>query len=207
MAKEGTKPFYTEAEVAALIAIHTAIAAAHHTKYTDAEALAAAIAGRLVDAAGAIAAVGAPALIASHAALFGLHSKIILKTADETVNNSSTLQDDNELFLAIGANEIWLFWLFFWGNSGTTPDFKIGWAIPSGASGVFDSIVTAVASTSLTATLIISGFAASYLYRFYGEIKNGATAGNLQFQWAQNTATVSDTKVLANSCIIAHRIV
>ena len=36
---------------------------------------------------------------------------------------------------------------------------------------------------------------------------NGATAGNVQLQWAQNTAEVSNTKVLANSCICAVKLV
>ena len=47
------------------------------------------------------------ALIATHAALFGLHTKITYKTADQTVNNSAVLQNDDHLLLAVGANEVW----------------------------------------------------------------------------------------------------
>lgn len=66
MGEEGVKLGQSAAEVAALIATHALVASAHHTKYTGAEALAAAVAGGLVDAAGAISAVGAPALITTH---------------------------------------------------------------------------------------------------------------------------------------------
>jgi len=34
----------------------------------------------------------------------------------------------------------------------------------------------------------------------------GGAAGNIQLQWAQGFADVSDTKVLANSFIIAHKL-
>jgi hypothetical protein len=42
MGKEGAKSSYTKAEVDALLAAHAALASVHHTKYTDAEAIAAA---------------------------------------------------------------------------------------------------------------------------------------------------------------------
>lgn len=43
MAKEGKVSGYTKAEVVALIAAHAALPSAHHARYTDAEALAAAL--------------------------------------------------------------------------------------------------------------------------------------------------------------------
>ena len=41
-----------------------------------------------------------------------LDTKVIRKSADETVNNSTTLQDDDELLFPIAANEVWYFEFF-----------------------------------------------------------------------------------------------
>ena len=37
-------------------------------------------------------------------------------------------------------------------------------------------------------------------------IVNGATAGNVQLQWSQKIAEATDTKILANSFIMAHKL-
>lgn len=36
---------------------------------------------------------------------------LVRKTADQTVNNSTTLVNDNHLSLAVGANEVWAIFL------------------------------------------------------------------------------------------------
>ena len=92
----------------------------------------------------------------------------VRKTADETVNNSTTLQNDDHLQLALAANDIYLVELFLLQQSPSlNSDFKCGWSYPAACT------------------------------------INGANAGTLIFQWAQNTATVEDTKVLTNSYLIA----
>ena len=134
------------------------------------------------------------------------------KGADEIVNNSITLQNDNDLVFAIAANATWLFWGIFIMRSGTVPDFKFTFTAPAGASGSwhclalddlalnqigdskpFGTAVTDVAGQSLASDVIIS---------FGGVAVNGGTAGDIQLQWAQNVADVSDTKVLAYSFLL-----
>lgn len=50
---------------------------------------------------------------------------IARKTADEVVNNSATLQNDDHLLLALAANEVWEVEINLWYDSGTTPDLKV----------------------------------------------------------------------------------
>jgi hypothetical protein len=151
---------------------------------------------------------------------------IVRKTADETVNNSATLQNDDDLLLAIAANEVWLVELYLLQKSpSTTADFKMGWAYPAGCS-IYWGVpnlnttygtggqywLTVVAAGTIGAILTeASTLAAASLNGTQGIhitaiVINGATAGTLNFQWAQNTATAEDTKVLANSCLIAHKL-
>ena len=149
---------------------------------------------------------------------------VVRKTADETVNNSITLQNDDHLFFALGANEAWLVQLFIMGITPTrSPDLKIGFSVPTGCSMTWAICASGYSTASYswgyasavgypyiyneTGTAIV-GFEANTKAGFYfiAIVKNGATAGNLNLQWAQNTATVEDTKVLANSCLIAHKI-
>lgn len=73
MPQEGAKPAYTETEVDDLITAHAALPSAHHTKYTDAEADARAVALIAVHAALPTVHQDAPALIAAHAALAAVH--------------------------------------------------------------------------------------------------------------------------------------
>src|SRR5690606_26427777 len=56
------------------------------------------------------------------------------KTEDETVNNSATLQDDDDLSFAIGANEVWAVEIYVQVNSSSSADFKYALSVPSGAT-------------------------------------------------------------------------
>lgn len=157
---------------------------------------------------------GTPTALTTHEADYELHAKLVRKTADQTVNNSTTLVNDDHLLLALGANEVWAFHLCPLVNSGATPDIKFGWTVPSGASGYWNYTgQNAGATTTNTFDIITGGtnarggFAGSLPFVLHGIVICGATAGNLQFQWAQNTANASDTKVLTNSYLIATQLV
>lgn len=135
--------------------------------------------------------------------------KIIYKTATETVNNSTTLQNDNELILPVLANEVWVFKLSVLYRSATTPDIKFGWTVPAGttmswalndtAQAVFDESGAGQVAGAGSSTTSIAG-------NVNGIIFVGSTAGNVNLQWAQNVLEVSDTKVLLGSNIIATKL-
>jgi len=152
-----------------------------------------------------------------HAINYLLHTKMAYKAADETVNNSNTLQNDDDLKLVVAANEIWTLELrLIFKSVSTTSDYLWGFSYPTGC-GIYwgwDALWLAVATTSGPNTCLIQ---TDTIARGSGNLStpvwikviiiNGATAGTVNFQWAQNTATVEDTDLLAGSCMIAHRLV
>jgi hypothetical protein len=144
--------------------------------------------------------------------------QVVRKTADETVNNSSTLQNDDHLYFAVGANEIWEFEIFLrvvMDDIATALGLRCDFSVPSeGACKIWctnqyhwtasknqHELVNGTyfrTSPPLANENCINYIKAVYI--------GGANAGNVQFQWAQIVAHASDSKVLANSILIAHKI-
>ena len=138
----------------------------------------------------------------------------VRKTADEIVNNSTTLQNDDALLAALAANEVVAFQCAIHLTSGVTPDIKVAFTVPSGATlrwGMVGNADPSINQTSVGAsgTGILAqtaGVALPGHILLSGTVVNGANAGNLQLQWAQNTADASDTTVLANSWLLVIRV-
>ncbi len=143
---------------------------------------------------------------------------IVPKTADEIVNNSTNLQNDDHLFFAVGANEVWQISIYLYIVQGVSAsaDFKAALTTPNGGAAVYEAIsatssggsaikqYTAVAGTGIK---ILAGSSQSLLVLLNALVINGGTAGNIQFQWAQNFAVAVNTTLKANSCIVAHKLV
>ena len=140
---------------------------------------------------------------------------IVRKTSDETINNDDTLQNDDELLFAVAANEVWAFEINIYYESDFTPDIKLAVTFPNGATVVWqapsgydtssmENKIKRISGASGSATFIADDKKSLIVMK--GIIANGATAGNLQLQWAQGTATAVDTKMLANSHIIARKL-
>ena len=139
----------------------------------------------------------------------------VRKTADETVNNSATLQNDDVLLLALAANETWYFMLTFGHVGNGAADIRVGFTIPAGATmryGCSAARMTDLDTVNFCVSIPGSGTTQAYAggtdqrhVTLSGVVVNGGTAGDLQFQWAQDTATVVDTKVLTNSYLEAHK--
>jgi hypothetical protein len=133
------------------------------------------------------------------------------KTVDETVNNSATLQNDDELFVAVEASLTYDFEAEIFYNSGTTPDFKFGWTFPAGLTMTY-SVYAAGGAVFLgyseiqTSVPVIDGQGAAVAALLKGTVIVFSTAGTLQLQWAQNTANASNTVVAAGSYIRLRRI-
>lgn len=141
----------------------------------------------------------------------------IQKGSDEIVSNSSTLQDDDELLLAVAASLSYQFFVDITMQAGTTADFKWALTFPTGATLTFvgpgwDTSLAFVPSGSgsyTSGSAITSGGAGIGSNRgiiLRGTLNTGANAGNLRFQWAQNTPTVENTVVKAGSWMIARRL-
>lgn len=144
----------------------------------------------------------------------GLHSgvtslKFVRKTSTETVNGSDVLQNDDELLMAMAANEVVAFVGVLFYASGATPDFKAAFTIPSGTiiwgwagnsiASTADALAYSTVSAASGSALAIGGSGGTASAMIVGLAANGATPGNLQLQWAQNTSNASNTQVVAGS--------
>lgn len=149
----------------------------------------------------------------------GASIEYVRKPADESVSNSTSLQADDDLFVPIGADEVWLvqFILTTLADS-LTPDIQVAVAAPTGAAGWWsadagadagssankgDQIVTAA---SLGVALTYAAFGGYSHLHLVARVFNGANAGNVALQWAQATADAASTSVLADSLLIAERL-
>lgn len=145
--------------------------------------------------------------------------RAVRKTADETLNNTTTMQNDDHLLVAdFSINQSYWIDLFLRYISVTTiPDLKIGFTVPAGA--VFSwapwgaDSTTAAETTPIRTVLETTGVrtigtvaATEITARICGELIMGGTAGNLQTQWAQSAATAENTTVKAGSLLMGRRI-
>lgn len=137
------------------------------------------------------------------------------KTANESIVSpgSSTLQNDDELFIAVEANAVYIVELIILYTSGTTPDIKFGLTVPTGATGTWSGIGYDTASSflsfgpvNITSALPFGGLAADKEARINIVLATGANAGTVQLQWAQNTLNASTTTVYAGSYMNGTRI-
>jgi len=141
----------------------------------------------------------------------GVGSSItVYKSADETVNSSATLQDDNEFTFAIGANETYTALFFLSLVAHASAGFKIAFTIPSGASGrmMFRSTTS---NYSLNDTAIGTGFGTTTAIANTSpvlasiSVVNSTNAGNVTLRFAQNASFGADTIIKAGSLMIATR--
>lgn len=172
----------------------------------------------LVLAAGDISSLSAPATGPARTEIYNGSNHISLytrslytfasKTADETVNNTTTLQNDDTLLAAVPSAGTFAFDLTLFYTSSNTADIKFAFTIPAGATlrwGVCGLATTATASTgdgqwasatgSATAVAIGGANGTTAMASISGMLLMGGTAGILQLQWAQNTLEVSNTTV------------
>jgi hypothetical protein len=136
------------------------------------------------------------------------NSSIVVADSDESVSND-TLQDDDELFLSVEANTVYVLdaLLLFTTGTSTTPDAKMGWTHPSGSTLTWSrhSYITAAtlttevsiaqryqeasAASTMTSGVISTATAVASPVWIRGVLRVGGTAGTLTLQWAQSTST------------------
>ena len=138
------------------------------------------------------------------------------KTADQTVNNSTTLVDVTSMAAPLSADETVSFVARVRYNSGATPDIKFAFTVPAGGSITWTTANGIRINTAGTITfqnevsvsgapVAIEGAGANRWATFEGVVRNGSTPGNLQLQFAQQTADASDTSVLTRSSMTIDR--
>ena len=138
-------------------------------------------------------------------------TNLIIKTVAESVTSSITLQDDNDFFFTVGANENWeIAGLFDVDGSGG--DFVCAIQIPSGsllvyvtnfnnvASGKASSVYMR-ASDVATPRLQVNSTAGTTGFQVAGILRMGATGGIVKVRWAQNFSNSTPTVMKVNSYI------
>lgn len=134
-------------------------------------------------------------------------------TSDQTKNANTTLINLTNLTFTVAANEVWIFLCLLRTATNQTANIKFDSTVPSGAAGIHGVIqqnTTAQQGTAGTTIGTITvgvgdnTFGLSMLY--WGVVVNGANAGAVQAQFAQNTSNASNTVVYTHSSIIAVRI-
>jgi hypothetical protein len=125
-------------------------------------------------------------------------SRVIVKSADESVISSTTLQDDNDFILSVAsgktyAYEMWLTeYMHSWG------DFKFTFTMPALADSRMNASLSymnndwvhVLARTfgDMTETMsLCAGVSGNFGIKIWGFFTTSA-AGTLQFQWAQNSS-------------------
>jgi hypothetical protein len=125
----------------------------------------------------------------------------VRSTDSAAIANSTALQNDAVLVVPLAANTTYFFMaeITYTGGTAGSSDIKLDWTVPAGASYLMGSTYySSVASPTLnffpqTQTSPPLGAAtAGSAFRtvtYMGTVTCGATPGNLQLQWAQNTAS------------------
>jgi len=136
------------------------------------------------------------------------------KTADESVSSSTTLQNDDVLKIALAASDAVEFSaVMFVSSTSSTPDFKMAFTVPSGASvrwmaEYFDG-ANYQGSSVITGSGTTVNFAVAAntlgMVKLSGIVVNGSNAGDLQLQWAQNTSNGTSVTVQQRSFLLGSK--
>lgn len=147
-----------------------------------------------------------------------LYPMIRTKQAAQSVTSSTTLVDDDTLWVPLEADATYLVTLTLAVTGATAGDVKTAWTIPSGATGQRACLGLAGASTSATASDASNRsttWTASVPYGVTttastvmedGTITTAAAAGVLRLQWAQNASSGTATIVEAGSYLQVERL-
>jgi|TARA_R110000824_G_scaffold349982_2_gene536900 hypothetical protein len=147
---------------------------------------------------------GAAAAAAAAGATF------VLKTSDESVTSSTSVQDDDQLTFTMAADKIYAISGALLIDSGTTPDFK--WSLNLAGSSTADLLSKYLSPGGSSAVYRFSenddnstmGYGAGtpgMTAEFTGIIKADGSGGALTLQWAQNTSNGTASKLLTGSWI------
>lgn len=157
-------------------------------------------------------------LTASDVRTYLVNTLFARKTASESVADSTTFQNDDDLTLDVAANSRYETTLVLRYDGASDRDLKVQLSMPSGATaamrwtrlGTLAGGVTTVVSdewdgAAFSVGALGSGTTVAAVAR--GLIHIGATAGTLRVQWAQLVSGATATRLLANSYICLRRVI
>lgn len=141
----------------------------------------------------------------------------IKKYANEIVNNSTSLQNDDDFLIRLDANSIYEVEAKLHVTGNASADFKCDWVVGGGTSQLTtracigpatttadsadnDNIRTTNHNLTTSVSYGTDGSAGSAIIEKF-LVQTNLNSGTLQFRWAQNTANASDTTLSASSYI------
>lgn len=136
---------------------------------------------------------------ASLAAVVALEYTTSVGTHQQLTSNSTAFQNVTNMALPLGTNQKWRFAMTIFYISSVAADIKIQFTVPAGMSLLFASVgvvagtTVPISSIPAAIALIYDGTATLQALEISGTVLSAGTAGNLQLQAAQNTATVEIT--------------
>jgi len=138
-----------------------------------------------------------------------------VKSADQVTSSHTTLINDADMRFAVAANSLYEFHAYVRFASPTGGDWKSSFTVPAGASAHFQRLGRDISgnfagdSEWLDTDSVTSqgrGAGTPTNAQFMGVLITGGTAGNLIFQWAQQTSNAGNTTLYANSYLTGRRI-
>lgn len=133
-------------------------------------------------------------------------------TSNFTKNNNDSFTNVTGLSFPIGDSEVWSFAVYAQASIGATPDIKLQFTAPSGAAATGNASkldaagIASVRVSDWLASNALTSAAAGVGLILTGTVVNSTTAGTVQLQAAQNSATVEDTIIYSQSYLIAWRV-
>lgn len=136
----------------------------------------------------------------------------VRKTADESVQSSTTMQNDDHLVLAVASSTTYLMEarLACDGSNGTAgPNLAVTWTVPTGATMRWGTEDVTLGSVDRWAALFddvmtfnhTSYIGTDVLVSLYGILIVSTTAGNLQLRWAQLDSNANATRLFTGSSL------
>jgi hypothetical protein len=138
-----------------------------------------------------------------------------IKSANQTITSTTTFINDADMRFPVAAGSMYEFHTFVRYASGTGQDWKSSFTVPSGASAKFARYANDNFGTfggngefSDTDTIVSQGQGVGNIHtiNFFGILITGGTAGNLIFQWSQNTSGAFNTTLYQYSYLTGRRI-
>lgn len=143
-----------------------------------------------------------------------------IKPSDTSRTSTTSLTADPDLVCAVAANSSYRFWAYlnYEGANVGTGDLKWSFTVPAGATMRYQSLAVNTAGT-LSAVLIgptwngasvnsagTNGVGNPMSLTMHGTLVVVGTAGNVTFNWAQNTSSGTSTTVHSQSALILDHI-
>ena len=134
------------------------------------------------------------------------------KGADETTSSDTTLSDDAELTFDVNAGATYKFRFIVFYDTPAAADFKYSVTCPASpalvsittksiAPGATTQAITRQSACGFGPTAITETSGTDGYIEIEGVVQNGANAGSIAFQWAQNSSSGTNTTVRKGSVV------